>query len=120
VDRIVDAFPSSSKEQIRTQLASSLLAVVSQVLCEKTEGGRVAAFEIMVMTNAISQLIRENKTYRIASDIQTGASKGMIGLDSHLFKLYQNNQISAEVALNKAQAPDDLRDRLIQSGASLN
>ena len=120
VDRIVDAFPSSSKEQIRTQLASSLLAVVSQVLCEKNGGGRIAAFEIMVMTNAISQLIRENKTFRIASDIQTGANKGMIGLDAYLCKLYKENLISAEVALSKSQTPDDLRNRLIQGGAQLD
>ena len=72
------------------------------------------------MTNAISQLIRENKTYRIASDIQTGANKGMIGLDAHLFKLYQENLISAEVALSKSQTRDELRDRLIQSGASVD
>jgi twitching motility protein PilT len=74
----------------------------------------------MVMTNAISQLIRENKTFRIASDIQTGASQGMIGLDASLFKLYQDNLISAEVALNKSQTPDDLRNRLIQRGAQLD
>ncbi|NCG08064.1 MAG: PilT/PilU family type 4a pilus ATPase [Verrucomicrobia bacterium] len=120
VDRIVDAFPSNSKEQIRTQLASSLLAVVSQVLCEKNGGGRIAAFEIMVMTNAISQLIRENKTYRIASDIQTGANKGMVGLDNNLLKLFEDNLISAEVALSKSLAPDDLRSRLVQSGAQLD
>ena len=119
VDRIIDAFPASSKEQIRAQLASSLLAVVSQVLCEKTGGGRVAAFEIMVTTNSISQLIRENKTYRIASDIQTGGNKGMVGLDANLLKLYNNNHISAEVALSKCQAHDDMREKLIQNGASI-
>ena len=89
VDRIVDAFPSDMKEQIRTQLASSIVAVISQVLCKKVGGGRVAGFEIMVTTNSIAQLIRENKTFRIASDIQTGASRGMIGLDAHLLNLHQ-------------------------------
>ena len=119
VDRIIDAFPSSSKEQIRTQLSSSLLAVVSQVLCEKIGGGRAAAFEIMVTTNSISQLIRDNKTYQIASDIQTGANKGMIGLDTNLMNLYSNNLISAEVALSKSQTPENMREKLIQKGANL-
>ena len=61
VDRIVDAFPSGAKDQIRTQLASSIVAVISQVLCKKLGGGRVAAFEIMVNTNAIAQMIREKQ-----------------------------------------------------------
>ncbi|MGB0289941.1 MAG: type IV pili twitching motility protein PilT, partial [Opitutales bacterium] len=86
----------------------------------KNGGGRIAAFEIMVMTNAIAQLIRENKTFRIASDIQTGANKGMIGLDAYLYKLFQENHISAEVALSKSQTPDDLRNRLIQGGAQFD
>ncbi|MCX6933593.1 MAG: type IV pilus twitching motility protein PilT, partial [Verrucomicrobia bacterium] len=78
VDRIVDAFPANMKEMIRTQLASSLVAVISQVLCKKIGGGRVAAYEIMVNTTSIATLIRENKSFRISSDIQTGANLGMI------------------------------------------
>jgi twitching motility protein PilT len=119
VDRIVDAFPADMKDQIRTQLASSIVAVISQVLCKKTGGGRIASFEIMVMTNSISQLIRENKTYRINSDIQTGASYGMIGLDTHLLSLYNRDLISAEEALAKSQLPSAMRDKLIESGANL-
>ena len=71
VDRIVDAFPANMKDMIRTQLASSLVAVISQVLCKKIGGGRIAAYEIMVNTTSIAALIRENKTFRITSDIQT-------------------------------------------------
>ncbi len=112
VDRIVDAFPADMKDQIRTQLASSIVAVISQVLCKKTGGGRVAGFEIMVTTTSIAQLIRENKTFRIASDIQTGASRGMIGLDAHLLNLHRNGLISAEEALSKCQMPEQLRERL--------
>jgi twitching motility protein PilT len=120
VDRIVDAFPSAMKDQIRTQLASSIVAVISQVLCKKTGGGRVAGFEIMVTTNSIAQLIRDNKTFRIASDIQTGAARGMIGLDAHLLSLYRKGLITEEEALSKCQTPEQLAERLKQSVASMN
>lgn len=117
VDRIVDAFPAETKDQIRTQLASSVVAVISQVLCKKIGGGRIASFEIMVMTNSIAQLIRENKTYRINSDIQTGAAHGMIGLDTHLLSLYNRDLIDADEALAKSQLPDAMRDKLVENGA---
>jgi twitching motility protein PilT len=120
VDRIVDAFPSDMKDQMRTQLASSIVAVISQVLCKKKGGGRIAAFEIMVTTTSIAQLIRENKTYRIGSDIQTGAAYGMIGLDAHLLSLYNRDLISAEEALTKSQTPGPMREKLIESGAVFN
>lgn len=116
VDRIVDAFPADMKDQMRTQLASSVIAVISQVLCKKKGGGRIAAFEIMVTTTSIAQLIRENKTYRIASDIQTGASKGMISLDAHLLSLFNRDLISADEALSKSQNPDAIRDKLTGNG----
>src|SRR5471032_1016961 len=82
IDRIVDAFPANMKEMIRTQLASSIQAVIAQVLCKKIGGGRIAGYEIMVTTNSIASLIRENKTFRISSDIQTGANLGMITMRS--------------------------------------
>lgn len=119
VDRIVDAFPAHMKDQIRTQLASSIVSVISQVLCKRIQGGRVAAFEIMVTTTSIAQLIRENKTYRINSDIQTGATHGMISLDAHLLSLYNRGMIYAEEALAKSQSPGPMRDKLIESGAEL-
>ncbi|MCM2275183.1 MAG: type IV pilus twitching motility protein PilT, partial [Candidatus Didemnitutus sp.] len=84
VDRIVDAFPANMKEMIRTQLSTSIIAVVAQSLCKKNGGGRIAAYEIMVNTSSIASLIRDNKTFRISSDIQTGAALGMITLDTHL------------------------------------
>ncbi len=90
VDRIVDAFPTDQQEQIRTQLASSILAVISQVLLIRADGkGRVACFEIMISTPSIQALIRDNKTFRITSDIQTGAKYGMVTLDSNLMVLYE-------------------------------
>lgn len=117
VDRIVDAFPSDMKDQMRTQLAASIVAVISQVLCRKTGGGRIASFEIMVTTTSIAQLIRENKTYRITSDIQTGATRGMITLDAHLLSLFNRDLISADEALSKSQDSIALREKLIENGA---
>lgn len=115
VDRIVDAFPAETKDQIRTQLASSIIAVISQVLCKKVGGGRVAGFEIMVATTSISALIRENKTYRITSDIQTGSQYGMIALDAHLMSMVNRGMIAPEEAIEKAQSPDEMRQKFIQA-----
>ena len=119
VDRIVDAFPANMKEMIRTQLATSLVAVVSQVLCKKEGGGRVAGLEVMVTTTSIAALIRDNKTYRINSDIQTGAKLGMFTMDTHLMSLYNRGLISAREAFEKAQAPDDMRTRLENLGGKV-
>jgi twitching motility protein PilT len=119
IDRIVDAFPSNMKEMIRTQLASSLVAVLSQVLCKKIGGGRVAGFELMVATTSIQSLIRENKTFRINSDIQTGASLGMITLDAHLLSLVNREIISPDEAVERAQDPNSMRDRLLGMGMRL-
>lgn len=119
VDRIVDAFPANMKDQIRTQLASSIVAVISQVLCKRNGGGRVASFEIMVANNSIAHLIRENKTFRIASDIQTGAKLGMVSLDAHLLRLFNAGEITADEALIKSQDIHAMRDKLRQAGALL-
>ena len=119
IDRIVDAFPATMKEMIRTQLASSVQAVISQVLCKKIGGGRIAGFEIMLTTTSIASLIRENKTFRITSDIQTGANLGMITMDAHLQSLYNREMITADEAVEKAQDPQSMRDRLIAAGAKL-
>ena len=119
IDRIVDAFPSSTKELIRTQLASSLQAVISQTLCKKIGGGRIAAFEIMLTTTSIQSLIRENKTFRITSDIQTGAGLGMITLDSHLSSLYNRELITADEAVERAQDSTGMREKLLAAGAKL-
>jgi twitching motility protein PilT len=119
VDRIVDAFPANMKDMIRTQLASSLVAVISQVLCKKIGGGRVAGYEIMVNTSSIASLIRENKTFRITSDIQTGANLGMITMDTHLMNLVNRELVSPDEVLDKAQDPVTMRDKLIAMGARL-
>ena len=101
---IVDAFPTNQQAQIRTQLASSLVAVISQVLLPRADRpGRVAAFEIMISTPSIQALIRDNKTYRITSDIQTGAKYGMNTLDAHLADLYRTGAITYGDMITMAQ-----------------
>jgi len=112
VNRIIDAFPGNLQDQIRTQLASSLIGVVAQTLVPRIGGGRCAAYEILVVTPGIANLIRENKTFRITSAIQTGAKFGMQLMDDALFKLWREEKCSIEDALSKAQAPDDLAKRI--------
>jgi twitching motility protein PilT len=119
IDRIVDAFPANMKDMIRTQLASSVQAVISQVLCKKIGGGRIAAYEIMVTTTSIASLIRENKTFRITSDIQTGANLGMITMDTHLMSLFNRELISADECVEKAQDSNLMREKLVGMGAKL-
>jgi twitching motility protein PilT len=112
ITRIIDVFPVSQQEQIRTQLSSNLMAVLSQELCPLATGrGRIAAYEFMVVTPAISNLIRENKTYRIDSSIQTGRKLGMQLLDEHLWQLYETGKITLEEMLNKARQPGLLHDK---------
>ena len=113
VDRIIDAFPTNQQEQIRTQLSSSIVAVISQILLVRASGkGRIAAFEIMVATPSIQNLIRDNKTYRITSDIQTGAKWGMKTLDASLLELYRKGDISYGDLLTKAQDPESAITKL--------
>lgn len=107
VDRIIDAFPPNQQEQIRVQISTALLAVISQILLPKASGkGRIAAFEVMVNTPSIQNLIRENKTFRIPSDIQTGARYGMVTLDSFLMDLYERGEITYEELLSKCTDPE--------------
>lgn len=113
VDRIVDAFPTTQQAQVRTQLASGLVAVISQLLLVRADKpGRVAAFEIMISTPAIQALIRDNKTFRITSEIQTGAKWGMITLDAHLMTLYENGLITYEDLVTKSQDADGVVQKL--------
>jgi twitching motility protein PilT len=112
VTRIIDVFPPNQQEQIRTQLSGNLIAVLSQALCPLAAGkGRVAAYEFMVVTPAIANLIRENKTYRIDSSIQTGKKLGMQLLDEHLWQLYDQGKITIQEMLDKARQPGMLQDK---------
>ncbi len=113
VDRIVDAFPTNQQEQIRTQLSTSIVAVISQALMPRKDApGRIAAFEIMIATPSIRALIRDNKTFRITSDIQTGAKWGMQTLDSHLIELWRAGKISYEEMVTKAQDTEELLQQI--------
>jgi twitching motility protein PilT len=112
ITRIIDVFPVNQQEQIRTQLSTNLIAVLSQALCPLATGkGRIAAYEFMVVTPAISNLIRENKSYRIDSSIQTGKKLGMQLLDDHLWQFYDTGKITLEEMLDKARQPAMLQDK---------
>ena len=113
VDRMIDAFPANQQEQIRAQLSVSIQAVISQVLVQRAEGsGRVAAFEVLLSTPAVANLIRKAETNKILSTIQTSRRFGMIALDDHLLELAQLGQIDREAALNAAFDRGDLEARL--------
>ena len=114
ITRIIDIFPVNQQEQIRIQLSSNLIAVLSQALCPLATGkGRVAAYEFMVVTPAIANLIRENKTYRIDSSIQTGKKLGMQLLDEHLWQLYDSGKITLEQMLDNSRQPGALQDKAV-------
>ena len=102
VDRIIDAFPGNLQDQIRTQLSTCLLGVLAQQLLPKIGGGRVAAYELMVGTSAIQNLIRKNKTFRITSSIQTGKKEGMQLMDDHLYTLWETEKCLVDEVLYKA------------------
>ncbi len=114
VDRVVDVFPPEQQQQIRVQLSNSLVAVLSQALLPKLnplkeKEGRIMALEIMVITPAIANLIREGKTAQIYSSIQTGAQHSMVTMETSLKELYQKNLVTFEDALSKTSRPDDFK-----------
>jgi twitching motility protein PilT len=111
INRIIDVFPTNQQDQIRTQLASSIIGILSQQLLKKVGGGRVAAFEVLVVNSGIANLIRENKIFRITSQIQTGAKYGMQLLDDHIFKLWKEGLVTKEDAIAKCNSADELAAR---------
>ncbi len=106
VDRIIDVFPSAQQSQIRTQLAESLQAIITQTLCKKVGGGRVAALEIMVGTPPVRHLIREAKVHQLPSAMQTGKKDGMQTMDAALMELVTRGQIRREEAQTKSENPN--------------
>ena len=117
INRIIDAFPVAQQAQIRVQLSSSLMAVLSQQLMSRADRkGMVAAYEFLLVTPAISNLIRENKTFRIDSSIQTGKKFGMQLLDDHLWDLYSRGIISAETVIEKARDASALAEKIQVDG----
>ncbi|MGZ5516898.1 MAG: type IV pilus twitching motility protein PilT [Limisphaerales bacterium] len=115
IDRLVNAFPMNQQETIRIQLSTVLQAVISQLLIPRVDKpGRVAVYEIMINTPAIAALIRDNKTFRINSDIQTGAKYGMVTLDGFLMEKYQQGWIAREEVINKSQDPATVIQKLAE------
>jgi len=111
VNRIIDVFPTTQQDQIRTQLSTSIIGILSQALLPRISGGRVAAHEMLVVNSAIANLIRENKTFRINSSIQTGAKHGMQLLDDHMFRLWKEGIVAKEECMVKSNQPDELKRR---------
>ena len=117
IDRVVDAFPVSQQNQIRVQLSTALICVLSQVLLARVDTkGMVAGYEFLVVTPAIANLIRDNKSFRIDSAIQTGKKFGMQLLDEHLWSLYTRGMIDPAEMIDKAKNGADLRDRIHKLG----
>ena len=112
INRIVDAFTHEQQEQIRVQLSTNLIATLSQVLLPKIPKSMVAAYEFMVTTPAIANLIRENKTYRLDSAIQTGKKFGMQLLDEHLWTLYSQGLVNAEDTVDRSRNPGVMQDKI--------
>lgn len=112
VDRIIDTFPGDQQDQIRTQLASSLLGILSQRLIPSISGGLVPAFELLLNTNAVANLIRERRTHEIDVLIETGSQEGMIDLDRYLAELVRSGKVAKDVAYSFARRKG-LFERLI-------
>jgi len=121
INRIIDAFPTDQQEQIRVQLANNLIAVLSQTLCPRIDtDGMLAAYEFMYVTPGIQNLIRDNKSYRIDSEIQTGKRYGMQLLDDNLWMHFTAGKIAAEECIDKSKNPGFMVDRMQRAGILVN
>ena len=112
IDRIIDSFPADQQEQIRIQLSLVLNCIVSQQLIPKNGGGMVPAVEIMKITPAVSNMIRDSKNYQIDNVIQTSSNLGMVSMDQYIVDLYKKGQISQDDALMFAMNPEQVQRRL--------
>lgn len=114
IDRVVDVFPPEQQQQVRVQLANVLEGIVCQQLLPlKGGGGRVGAFEVMVTNSAIKNLIREGKTFQLASQIQTGKKSGMQTMDDCLFRLFSEKKITGESAVAFAHDPKTMEQKCL-------
>jgi twitching motility protein PilT len=112
IDRIIDSFPSGQQDQIRIQLASSLAGIFSQRLVPRIAGGLLPAYELLIMNNAIANLIREKRTHEIQTVIETGGEDGMIDMNRSLAELVRMGEIAAESAYSRSWNPKGL-ERLL-------
>jgi len=119
IDRIIDQFPAERQAQIRVMLAESLQGVIAQVLCRKIGGGRVAAREVLLATRAVSNLIREGKTFQLPSIIQTNRERGMVTLNDSLLELVDQELVEPEEAYRKSTDRDLLAAALTARGHEL-
>src|SRR3954468_2847029 len=117
INRIIDAFPTDQQEQVRVQLAGNLIAVLSQALCPRVDtDDMLAAYEFMYVTPGIQNLVRENKSFRIDSEIQTGKRFGMQLLDDNLWMHFTAGRISPEEAIDKSKNPGYMVDKMQKNG----
>lgn len=119
IDRIIDQFPAERQAQIRVMLAESLQGVIAQVLCRKIGGGRVAAREVLLATRAVSNLIREGKTFQLPSIIQTNRERGMVTLNDALLDLVDRELVEPEEAYRKSTDRDVIATALTARGHEL-
>jgi twitching motility protein PilT len=117
IDRVIDQFPADRQAQIRIMLSESLRGVIAQTLCRKIGGGRVAALEVLIATQAMSNLIREGKTFQIPSMIQTGRAIGMVTLNDALLDLVARKLVAPEEAMAKALDKGGFDAMLKRAGA---
>ncbi len=108
IDRIIDAFPPAQQDQVRVQLAATLLGVFSQRLIPSLKGGRVAAYELLINTKGVATMIREGRTHEIDTAIETGSDHGMISMNRSLIELVQRGEISIDDAKTYTTNPDGL------------
>jgi twitching motility protein PilT len=120
VDRVIDQFPPDRQAQIRVMLSESLKGVISQVLCKKIGGGRVAAREIMLSTPSISNLIREGKTFQLPSVLQTSKRLGMVTMNDALIELVDSKQVEPQEAYLKATDKVGIINMLKQRGKDVS
>lgn len=112
IDRIIDSFPAEQQDQIRIQLAASLIGIFSQRLVPRVSGGRVPAYELLINNNAIQNLIRENRTHEIDMVIETGFEQGMVDMNRSLVELVRQGEITPETAFSYSLNPKNL-ERLL-------
>jgi twitching motility protein PilT len=120
VDRMIDQFPADRQNQVRTMLSESLKGVLSQTLCKKKGGGRIAALEVLLVTPAVSNLIREGKAFQIPSIMQTGKGLGMCTLNDALMDLVQKGLVTPKEAYFKSVSKSELRALLERNNLKID
>jgi twitching motility protein PilT len=120
LDRIIDQFPADRQDQIRQMLAESLRGVIAQTLCKKVGGGRIAAYEILIGSSAVSNLIREKKTFQLFSLMQTGRAQGMVTMNDSLMELVKKNLVEPREAYMKSVNKAEFKNALGREGIKLD